>query len=243
MKRSNSRMTVLLLGSLLVGLTGCAEPVQLSTSLTHKQTSLRALAAPADYYGAAQGKVGKDLLAALAGIVKNHKDLGYNGARNVMFGSLDDYQDNDQIECVYTGRVATKISDTSSASTAKLNTEHSWPQSLGAEGPAKADLNHLFPTDMDTNGARSSFPFGEVKSAIQSFPEFDVNEGTSRLGTDSQGNQVFEPRGAHKGNLARALMYFYTCYGANGRTSMKNFRIERNVLLTWNKLDPVDEAE
>ena len=241
--RSNSGMTVLVLGSLLMGLAGCAEPVQLSTSLTQKQASLRALAAPADFYNAAKGKVGKDLLAALVGIVKNHKDLGYNGARNVMFGSLDDYQNNDQIECVYTGRVAPHVNNTGSASSAKFNTEHSWPQSLGAVGPAKADLHHLFPTDIDTNGARSSYPFGEVKSVIQSFPQFEVDEGTSALGNDAQGNKVFEPRSVHKGNLARAILYFYTCYGANGPANLKNFHIERNVLMTWNKLDPVDDAE
>ncbi|MOA33361.1 Extracellular ribonuclease precursor [compost metagenome] len=71
----------------------------------------------------------------------------------------------------------------------------------------------------------------------------DWEEGGSKRGTDGQGNTVFEPRNEHKGNVARALLYFYTVYGQNSSTDMVNFRIEEPTLLKWHQQDPVDADE
>lgn len=232
-------MLALVLGSMLAG---CATTTPVMLNATN--STIRAKSEPQGYYTLAQGKTGQALLSALHGIIYKHTDLGYNGAREVMFGKVDDYDNNDTVECVYTGREATRIDGTGAAKNANMNTEHTWPQSLGAEGSAKADLHHLFPTDIDTNGARSSYPFGDVAKTIKTFPTLD-STGESVLGTDAQGHQVFEPRDSHKGNVARALLYFYTCYsvGTRGSLNLKNFQLEKNVLVKWSKLDPVDQEE
>lgn len=183
-----------------------------------------------------QGKTGEELLVGLTKLIQKHKDLGYEKARDIMFADVDDYQNQDTIECVYTGRLGTGIKDRSSAYSKNYNTEHTWPQSKGAEGVAKSDLHHLFPVDCNENSRRSSTPFGEVKT-------FSETSDRSGEGLDSRGNKVYEPRDAHKGNVARALLYFYTCYRNTSKIDLSNFRQEREVLVRWSQQDPVDAAE
>lgn len=193
---------------------------------------------PSGYYAGAQGQTGQGMIDALNQIVARHQDLGYSQGRDVMFSVVDDLDNDDVVEGVYTGRRLDKVNDRTSAyrDGSGLNAEHTWPKSKGAGGgPAKSDLHHLFPSDINANSARSSYPFGVVTRVDKSF-------AGSKLGTDAQGRTVFEPRDEHKGNVARALFYFYTVYGRNG-ISTSNFRVEEPVLLQWHKMDPVDAAE
>lgn len=193
--------------------------------------------APDGYYQGAEGMQGQGLLQSLNQIVARHVDLGYSQGRDIMFGEVDDYQNNDVIECTYTQRRLEGVTNRTTAyrNGQGLNTEHTWPKSKGASGgPAKSDLHHLFPTDIDTNSKRSSFPFGEVVHV-------EYQNGGSKLGRNAQGQTVFEPRDDHKGNVARALFYFYTVYGR--RASTANFRVEEPVLHQWHQQDPVDAEE
>ena len=193
--------------------------------------------APADYYAPAKGLQGQHLLHSLNSIVSSHIDLGYSHGRDVMFGHVDDLDNDDVVTGVYTRRRLSGVTNRHDAyrNATGLNCEHTWPKSKGAGGgPAKADLHHLFPTDINTNSKRSSFPFGMVVH-----PEYQ--NGGSKLGRDPQGRTVFEPRDDHKGNVARALFYFYTVYGRNA--SLANFRVEEPVLHRWHQEDPVDAAE
>jgi endonuclease I len=174
----------------------------------------------------------------LSKIIVKHKELGYNAARDAMFSQVDDPTNQDTVECVYTGRRETGVSDRTSAYQKKLNTEHTWPQSKGAEGVAKSDLHHLFPVDNDANSRRSSLPFGEIKASPLAFLGLE----RSGEGQDARGRQIYEPRDVHKGNLARALLYFYVCY-RDKNLDLSNFRLEKDVLAKWSKQDPVDAAE
>lgn len=222
-----------LFAAITVFSTGCGHAAFVQPS------SLTLTARGTDYYQSVQGKTGAELLSALTQLIAKHKDLGYDQARDVMFAEVDDYQNQDTIECVYTGRRGTGIHDRSTAYSRHYNTEHTWPQSKGAEGVAKSDLHHLFPVDNDENSRRSSLPFGEVKSFADSPSGMD----RSGEGVDSRGHKVYEPRNAHKGNVARALLYFYTCYHNTGKIDLSNFRQEKEVLLRWSEQDPVDTAE
>ncbi len=249
---------VALIGMTVLGTTGCGSRtaptaqinpafnrgVQTQRALsTQRSTSFRRFSSstaqiPAGYYDAVQGQTGQDLLQTLNNIVARHKDLGYSHGRDIMFSTVDDLDNDDVIEGVYTGRRLDKVNNRGSAyrNGSGINTEHTWPKSKGAKsGPAKSDLHHLFPTDIKTNSARSSFPFGNVSRTHKSF-------SGSKLGSDARGRTVFEPRDQHKGNVARALFYFYTVYGRNG-ISTSNFRVEHDTLLAWHRQDPVDAAE
>ena len=193
---------------------------------------------PANYYAAAAGKQGRDLLMALNQIVTKHKDLGYDGARDHMFANIDDLDGDNKVTCIYIGRTLANVTGRQSAYQGGkgLNAEHTWPQSKGAEGAAKADLHHLFPSDCNANSTRGSFPFGEVVSP-------DWSEGGSLRGSDARGRTVFQPRAEQRGDTARALLYFYTVYGVRGSASLENFQVEEPVLKKWHAADPVTEAD
>ncbi|MFN3430632.1 MAG: endonuclease I family protein [Candidatus Sericytochromatia bacterium] len=196
------------------------------------QTASALRQVPADYYKAAEGQQGQALLRTLANVVSKHKDLGYDRARDIMFQTVDDTDNDNVVECDYTGKTLANITgkDAAYKGGKGFNAEHTWPQSKGATGAAKADLHHLFPTDCNANSRRSSFPFGNVSSV-------KWEEGGSKLGTDSKGRTVFEPRDDQKGNTARAILYFYMVYG--NRADLENFRAEETTLKQWHQADPV----
>lgn len=206
---------------------------------------IQPMAEPVGYYAAAQGKQGAALLTALGSIAKNgHIDVGYNVARDAMFGNIDDRTGQNQVADIYTGRVENNVSGRRSAFEHGLNAEHTWPQSRGATGIAKADLHQLMPADIEYNAKRGHHPYGEVKRTEWSTPG-NSPETTSKLGVDATGEIVFEPRPAVRGDIARGLLYFYTRY-ANDRPSQfttVNFKHEIPTLLKWNKEDPVDAVE
>jgi endonuclease I len=193
---------------------------------------------PASYYAPVAGMTGQALLQGLKQIVARHKDLGYDGARDAMFATVDDLDNDNVVECIYIGRTLANVTNRSTAyhGGSGMNAEHTWPQSKGAVGAAKADLNHLFPADCHANSTRGNYPFGEVAREAWT-------DGGSTLGTNAQGQTVFEPRPEQKGNTARALLYFYTVYGQLGSTSLENFKIEEPVLKKWHQEDPVTDED
>lgn len=199
---------------------------------------------PLHYYDSASGKTGPDLLRALSARIQGHKALSYSGARNTMFATVADPDNDDVVPCVYTGRRATPVNNTDSANRLSMNTEHSWPQSLGAAGVAQSDLHHLFPTDAATNGRRGNYPYGEVKTVTWAAPNLDGDDG-SRLGKDASGRTVFEPQSRVKGDFARAILYFFTRYATQPPSgfTLANFNVEQAVLVRWHEQDPPDDAE
>ncbi len=199
-------------------------------------TALTLRQAPADYYRKAEGLQNQALLRSLAGIVSNHKELGYDLARDVMFAEVDDLDNDDTLDCDYTGRHLSQVTSRRTAYRGGkgFNAEHTWPQSKGAVGTAKSDLNHLFPTDCNANSRRSSLPFGKVVQVTWA-------EGGSKLGTDANGATVFEPRDDHKGDAARAILYFYMVYGQHA--DLENFRHEEEILKAWHLQDPVSAQD
>lgn len=153
----------------------------------------------------------------------------YSDATWYMFLRLDN--DGGWVECVYTGR-ETPVTNQRPDPNTDMNTEHTWPQSQGAGvEPARCDLHHLYPSDVTANSTRADHDFGEVVSDVQ------WEEGGSMLGDDAGGGVVFEPRDAHKGNVARSMLYFAMRYGY----TLPPDQVE--LFRAWHDLDPVDEAE
>ncbi|MBU2507433.1 MAG: endonuclease [Bacteroidetes bacterium] len=175
-----------------------------------------------------------DLKSALTDLVKNHTALGYNTGRDRMFDTIDK-RSGDTIECVYTGRKV-KAANRTAAQNQNFNTEHTWPQSnFNQAEPMKSDIFHLFPTDVDANSRRSNYPFGKVVSG-QTW-----SVGGSKLGNDSYGSQVFEPRDKHKGFAARSVLYFQIRYPNNYGNYLKSSQEE--VMREWNKSFSVTSIE
>ena len=206
--------------------------------------------APAGYYASVEGKTGAAFLAALNDIIDDQRVLGYTSARDSLYAHVDDPDNDDVIVDIYVGRSAAGVNSRFTAANANLNTEHSWPQSRGAnEDPAMSDLNILFSADATANSQRLNYPFGEIKgNVVWTSPEVAGSTERSRLGysgTGTSGQLVFEPRTSKKGDIARAILYFYVRYQPDPTASfsLANFNVERPILASWAQADPPDPFE
>ena len=202
---------------------------------------------PAGYYNLAEGKTGTTLLTALHAIIDDQRVLTYDAGRDSLYSFVEDQDNDDVLFDLYVGNARAGVNSRPTALLADLNAEHTWPQSLGADNdPPESDLHHLFAADETANNRRSNNPFGNVVrdttyvSALVTTPEEQ-----SVLGRDAQGRLVFEPRDSKKGDIARALLYFYVRYNYQRPTgfSLANFNIEEATLLEWARQDPPDAYE
>ena len=192
------------------------------------------------------GSRGEELIEALRRDYHPQNVLSYEGSRHEMFSDIDNRDGS--VLLVYTGRLfeTEGIPDHTF-----VNTEHTWPQSRfeDARGSRwmKADLHHLFPTYNSVNNSRGNNAFGEIADEDtqrwwgDTFSENEIP--TEEIDRYSEAiHSVFEPREAHKGNVARALFYFRTVYG-DRNIDTPWFRAQLDTLLAWHELDPVDEEE
>ncbi len=133
-----------------------------------------------------------------------------------------------------------------------INTEHAWPQGLGATGIAQSDMHHLYPSRTKANSDRGNFVFGELADTQTETWYYKDTERSSppALLRDlySEGirgvNGKFEPRESVKGNIARSLFYFYTMYKSQADTEDPTyFGKMKTDLCNWHYLDPVDDRE
>ena len=190
---------------------------------------------PDTMYAFTQNLLDEPLKTELHNFVKNHNSFSYSTARYKMFETVDDYNNDDSIECVYTGRKV-YAPTRSDAQNQGFNTEHTWPQSFfNSATPMVSDVYHLYPTDDGANNVRSNYPFGIPTSNIT------WQQGGSKLGKNSQNQTVFEPRDIHKGNVARSLLYFIVRYDTNYGGFLDN--VQEFWLRRWNASDAVNAHE
>lgn len=174
-----------------------------------------------------------------------HSALGYTDARRKMYNYIDNK--NNKIVGVYSGYTKSWSYGGTGTNPDPINCEHTVPQSFfGKSEPMKSDIHHLFPTYKNWNSIRSNYAFAEIDdnqttrwmrntSYQSSIPSSNIDEYSEYA------NGKFEPREDHKGNVARAVFYFYTMYPtqAGSITSVGNL----NTLYQWHLDDPVDAAE
>ncbi|MBP8726524.1 MAG: endonuclease [Saprospiraceae bacterium] len=179
--------------------------------------------------------------------------LDYSTARTKMYTQI--YNQDDSVACVYSGHhlyLDPQSPDpigylSKNGNDNGINCEHSFPQSKGADwGNARSDMHHLFPTRAEVNEARSNFPFAEIidsKTETWYYRSFGINRKPSENIDDySESIQgYFEPREDHKGNVARAIFYFFTMYELQADRNF--FESMRQTLCQWHLADPVDSLE
>ncbi|RSK44071.1 endonuclease [Hymenobacter rigui] len=179
--------------------------------------------------------------------------LSYNDARGKMYNYVDNQ--NGRVVCVYSGYTETVRLDSSSTSTGgvtRINCEHTVPQSWFNEVVRmRSDIHHLFPTYDTWNSNRGSDPFAEIPdtqtqlwmrntSSQTTIPTANIDEYSEDT------NSQFEPREDHKGNLARAIFYFYTMHQGQTFDPGKDVitaAADLNTLYQWHLADPVDARE
>ena len=196
------------------------------------------------------GQVGQELINNLQQTYTPLTVLSYDVARDTMYAIIDNH--NDSLTCVYTGYTIwlDPIADPSTDAYAKdINCEHTWPQSMGADhGNAASNMYHLFPSRSQVNSSRSNAPFAEINDTDSdtwwrnnysqtAIPTSLIDEYSEK---DNNADR-FEPREDHKGNVARAVFYFYTIYKSQADSAF--FAIQKDDLYQWHNDDPVDAKE
>ena len=132
------------------------------------------------------------------------------------------------------------------------NREHVWPLSkLGGDTALTAghDAHHIRPADVSVNSARGNLEFGIASTIVSD----TYAEGSSMC---KKSDYYFEPRDEVKGDIARMLFYMAVRYEGDvsgeadlelvfDLTTPKNSYNFGNLelLLEWNRLDPVDDFE
>lgn len=191
----------------------------------------------------------------LSALVNPHTSQFYGSYGALMvsnFEARDTTGDQRVVTCVYSGenKVYTEPFDwTANGFSREHSYCHNWMPSNPADSPELPeydDYHHLFPTNQNNaNALRSNYPLGEVVTQSSSYLG-------CKFGLDVNGNNVFEPRDEHKGDVARAIMYMAICYnGINGNnwklrdpisTSIQ-YGQNQDVLKTWHFQDPPSDWE
>jgi len=200
---------------------------------------------------------GQELLDNLFDNYRPNVVLDYGQARDTLFAKVL-AKDDDTLRCIYTNYALYLDPNQDptqyvylNGMSIGMNTEHSYPQAKGATDGTNAhsDMHHLFPARIPVNEARADKPFAEIPDAqtqkwflgtqiSSSIPGQNIN-----LYAEST-NAAFEPREAAKGDVARAIFYFYTMYRNQANTADPNFfELQRATLCQWNQQDPADAAE
>lgn len=198
---------------------------------------------------------GDELLEQVITVYKPLSVLPFAQSRDTLFSRV--YGQNDSLSCVYTGftiYLDPALDPTTAAfmngGPNGLNTEHTYPRGKGADvGNAEADMHHLYATRIDVNAARADLAFGEIpdneteKWFYQGVMTGNIPQNNIDLYSEVNDTR-FEPREDHKGNVARAMFYFYTMYRMQAdQADNQYFPEQRADLCQWHALDPVDEAE
>lgn len=235
--------------------------------------------APQGYYEAANGLTGYELKTALNQIIDDiddnngfpfHQDQGYEALytayANPNSGDTDNYYEDD-------GTVLDMYSEKPNATDAYnynhfqnqcgnynaesicYNREHLVPQStFNSALPMRTDYFHVVPSDGFVNGARGSFPFGEVGSN----PDYTSTNGSKRGNSTFPGYNgvVFEPVDEFKGDIARSVLYFAVRYEQEYNSSWNSNQVLADndeqqfyvqwyldLLISWHLQDPVSQRE
>lgn len=202
------------------------------------------------------GVTGNALIDSIRVHFKPESVRSYDVARDSMFKSF--YYVDGGIVCFYTGDTVFVAQSNARvlAQNNGFNTEHIWPQSkfLG-RGNAYSDLHHLRPSRADVNQSRNNYRFAFLNPAeVTHFWRGKVVTGNNPGGDLSTWSMTkdlknfdasyFEPRTAVKGDVARAMFYFYTMYEDEALgTDRDFFESQMEDLYDFHYLDPADSTE
>jgi uncharacterized protein len=205
------------------------------------------------YYQAAYGKTGEALKTTLNDIIDDHKHLSYSEVWEALKETDEDPNNSDNVILFYSGISRSK--SLNGGDTGDWNREHVWPKShgdFGTSAGAGTDIHHLRATDVRINGDRGNLNFDYTDSTYSS---------CTILVCERDGDS-WEPDDSIKGDVARMIFYMAVRYENDSDDSYDRVDLELNdtvnngtqksslayfgkvsVLLEWNELDPVDDAE
>ena len=225
-------------------------------SSSSSSTSITPTPSPIDpdtyYSGISDSLTGTALKTALYKLIKiTSKILDYDDLFDV-YRKSDVRPDGEHFWDIYSDKTDytlydSRINNGYSDEGDSLNREHMIPQSIFNEAyPMKADPHHVLPSDGYVNNRRSNFPHDNLTSTTW------TSQDGFKVGYYND-VQSFEPKAKYKGDIARIMFYFITCY--EGKiSSFKNYApFDKStndltthyveVYLKWHLDDPVDSKE
>jgi len=198
-------------------------------------------------------KFGQPLIEYIQDEYTPSNPLGYGPARDILYSEIDNVGLN--LSAVYTDFTITlnpALDPSVNAFDQGINAEHVYPQSQGAgDEPAKSDLHNIFPSKVNVNSDRGSCPYGEIEdsdtekwyylsSQLNSIPTTDIDKYSEK----DEESCVFEPREEVKGDIARAMFYFFAIYQQKALSASSTyFANQKEILYQWHLDDPVDAVE
>ncbi len=200
-------------------------------------------------------KFGQPLIDALQDSYTPNNPLGYGPARDILYSEIDN--NGLELSGIYTNFTVTLVagedpSQSAYQNGAGINAEHVYPQSLGAgDEPARSDLHNIFPSKVNVNESRGNCRYNEVEdNDTDNWYYLDTqtsNTPSSNIDLYSEKDEEdcgFEPRESVKGDIARAMFYFYTTYQSTANAANSSFfSNQKDVLYQWHLADPVDAVE
>ena len=204
---------------------------------------------PGRYYSSANGKSGSELKTALSNLIYNHTQVSSYTDLPRYFQRTDVYPNSNRWWDMYSNEPLY------APSFSGLNREHSFPKSWWGgltTTPAYTDLNHLYPSEMAANQAKSNYPLATVSQST--FDNGVVKVGYAVAGQGGGAARVFEPADEYKGDFARTYFYMVTCYQNLTWNKSYMWMLQQNVyptltpwaqqlLLKWHREDPVSQKE
>jgi endonuclease I len=197
-------------------------------------------------------KYGQPLINAIQGSYSPTQTMGYNQGRDTLYANIDAV--GNDLFCIYSNFKITLDPNQDPSQSAYqngsgINAEHVFPQSKGAGSePMKSDLHNIYPSKVSINSDRGSCPFDDIvdsntdkwyfeSSEISSIPTSNIDSYSEK----DDGACEFEPREAKKGDIARAVFYFYATYQNVADASF--FNQQKTKLLEWHYADLPDSVE
>lgn len=169
------------------------------------------------YYKSVEGLTGTALKKGLRTLITStHKKVtSYADCKTYLQNADQDPNNSSNMLLFYTAESIKKTSNMNI-----WNREHVWAQSLGwfKTSGAGADLHHIRPCDPGVNSSRGNKKFGV-------------------------GTSYYTPKDEYKGDVARIIFYLMTRYSESDNYSFKSIAQSQELLISWNKLDPVSPHE
>jgi len=199
-----------------------------------------------------EGLYEEELISYLQNNFKTPTTLSYNNARDILYSEVDKNTSNNQVKCIYTNYSVTlpgNVDPSTHLYENGMNCEHLWPQSMYeiiTNNNMKSDMHHLRPCKENANSYRSNKPFNESSdNTTNNWLWLSYNYSSppsNNIAEYSENNSnVFEPREDIKGDIARAMFYFYTIYENEANNTF--FNEQKDVLLDWHVADGVTQEE
>lgn len=222
-----------------------------------------------DYYAEITASGGNALLGQVHDLITTTHTYYSTYANCRDYGTITDPALNGEEGVVEFYTHETIKSFTTGSGTGVWNREHVWCKSLSnglwttvsnTSRGGGADLHHIRPTESGLNSSRGNDKYGVVTNGTAKYSK--TTSGTISKLAGYAKNDVFEPLDNVKGDVARIIMYVYTHYNKasnvygtstdNDYFGTLNFInvVSANsesaaiqLLLQWNKADPVDQIE